>query len=129
MDLLKTLGMSNLPGVKQQQVQTGGYAGFGGPAGGYGEQLRAVPCMHSMQCAATPGLSRALCQPLDTLPRDGTCQRPCCSRTSGDLSVAMPHCALPRGTAMLLWTRLMTALCICAGRGGGGGGGGGYGGR
>lgn len=36
MELLKTLGMSNLPGVKQQQAQTG-YTGFGGPAGGYGE--------------------------------------------------------------------------------------------
>lgn len=36
LDLLKTLGMSNLPGVKQQQAQTGGYQGFGGPAGGYG---------------------------------------------------------------------------------------------
>ncbi len=34
MELLKTLGMSNLPGVKQQQAQTG-YGGFSAPAGGY----------------------------------------------------------------------------------------------
>ena len=68
MDLLKTLGMSNLPGVKQQQAQTGGYAGFGGPAGGYGEQPCAVACMHSMQSAAMLGLSRPVCQSLHTSP-------------------------------------------------------------
>ena len=70
MDLLKTLGMSNLPGVKQQQAQTGGYAGFGGPAGGYGEQLRAVPCMHTA-CSVLPFRNATpLGQPLDTFPRD-----------------------------------------------------------
>lgn len=60
MDLLKTLGMSNLPGVKQQQAQTGGYAGFGGPAGGYGERSCGVSCTFGsvLPCDGLPFRSR-----------------------------------------------------------------------